>query len=64
MAAFYFANFSQKLTAYIIRAYWCFKRGGASAKIRQARWIVLFLIDSITSFETSIRPNILENFMI
>ncbi|AGH38864.1 hypothetical protein F543_7370 [Bibersteinia trehalosi USDA-ARS-USMARC-189] len=27
MAAFYFANFSQKLTAYIIRAYWCFKRG-------------------------------------
>ncbi|MGQ8819961.1 hypothetical protein F480_09210 [Bibersteinia trehalosi Y31] len=36
----------------------------ASAKIRQARWVVLFLIDSITSFETSIRPNILENFMI
>lgn len=37
MAAFYFANFSQKLTAYIIRRVGVSNGVVASAKIRQAR---------------------------
>lgn len=36
MAAFYFANFSQKLTAYIIRRVGVSNGVVASAKIRQA----------------------------